>query len=279
MITGATGQVGSAFSELLPDATLVDRSMLDLADPQSIGPFIQDLKPGVVINCAAYTNVDGAEQDEATATAVNGTSVGELAIATGRLGIPFLSFSTDYVFNGESTTPYLESDPVDPINAYGRSKLVGERLAVGNNPDSLVVRTSWVVSGTHDNFVSTMLRLADEPDGLLRVVNDQRGCLTIADDLARSAFEALAAGAKGLLHIANGPEASWFDIAAFALKAADSPGSVTPCSTEEFPRPAQRPKNSVLGSERMTGLGLDPLPSWQESLVAVVAAQRSRLDL
>lgn len=279
LVTGATGQVGTAFAKLLPDAVLVDRSTLDLAQPETVARVVADLDPGAVINCAAYTDVDGAEVDEATATDVNGTSVGELAVAANRLRIPFLTFSTDYVFDGTSSVPYVESDRTDPINAYGRSKLVGERLALANHPDALVVRTSWVVSGTHDNFVSTMLRLTADPNSTVRVVDDQHGCLTIADDLARASLAALKRGLSGLVHIANGPEASWFDIARFVVGAAGLEGTVSSCTTAEFPRPAPRPSYSVLGSDRLPSDIAAAIRPWKESVADVVDAQMVRLGL
>jgi dTDP-4-dehydrorhamnose reductase len=279
VITGATGQLGTAFSKLIPEALMLGRTELDLTDAETVAPTINLLDPSVLINCAAYTNVDGAEQDEQTATVVNGTAVGEMASVTASLGIPFLTFSTDYVFAGDSDRPYVESDGVNPINAYGRSKLVGENLAAANNPEALVVRTSWVVSATHDNFVSTMLKLAASPGSTLRVVDDQRGCPTIADDLAAASLVALQTGVTGLLHLANGPATTWFGLAEFAVSHARLAGTVTPCSTDEFPRLAVRPENSVLGSERLGEMPSVTMPPWQESVLHVIDAQMERLSL
>jgi dTDP-4-dehydrorhamnose reductase len=278
-ITGATGQLGTAFARLIPEARMLGRRDLDLTLSGSVAETIKRLDPCAVINCAAYTNVDGAEQDEQTATVVNGTSVGEMASVTATLGIPFLTFSTDYVFSGDSDRPYVESDDVDPINAYGLSKLVGEHLATANNPNALIVRTSWVVSGTHDNFVATMLRLASDDRAVLRVVDDQRGCPTIAKDLASASLIAMRTGVTGLLHLANGPATTWFDLAEFSVSHSGLGGTVTPCSTTEFPRPAVRPQNSVLGSERLGDMPAINMPPWQESVVEVIDAQMERLSL
>jgi dTDP-4-dehydrorhamnose reductase len=233
-----------------------------------------------VINCAAYTNVDRAEEEESQATVVNGEAVGVLARVCVDLDIPFLTFSTDYVFDGTKGSGYVESDPVDPINAYGRSKLEGERQALSADGQALVIRTSWVVSDTHENFISTMIRLADTADRPLRVVDDQRGRPTIAADLAAGAWEALTLGATGILHMANRGETTWFDFASEAVGLAGfSDVRIEPCTTDEFPRPAARPANSVLDSERASGLGIRELPPWRASLAPLVASQVERLRL
>lgn len=221
-----------------------------------------------MVNCAAYTKVDQAEDEEDLATKINGTAVGVLSEWCALYGRPLLTFSTDYVFDGQSDSPYLESAPTDPINAYGRSKLVGEELLAGSG--ALVVRTSWVISGSHRNFVATMLRLARE-GGRLRVVDDQVGCPTIATDLAKTAYEALRSGVTGLLHVTNQGPATWFDLACAAIERAGlNPGVVTPCSTDEYPTKAKRPAYSVLASERLGPLGIESPQPWEVSLPGVV---------
>jgi dTDP-4-dehydrorhamnose reductase len=166
---------------------------------------------------------------------------------------------------------------VDPINAYGRSKLLGEQLALNNNPNSLVVRTSWLMSATHDNFVSTILRMAGDAGSEVRVVADQAGCPTIAGDLAVAALTAMNNRVTGLLHLVNGPATTWFDLARFAVACARLPGTVVPCTTAEFPRPAVRPVNSVLASERLRSWPSILLPSWHDSIPLVVDAQMKRI--
>ena len=277
VITGATGQLGTAFSSLIASPTLLTRSDLDLSEPGAVEHVIERLAPSAVVNCAAYTNVDSAEEEEELATVVNGHAVGELAKVTSRLGIPLVTFSTDYVFDGSAASPYVESDVVAPINAYGRSKLLGEELCNRYNPDALIIRTSWVVSETHDNFVSTMLRMTSEEGSAVRVVNDQRGCPTVVDDLASASLVAMRLGVGGVLHLSNGPATTWFDLASYAIGYAGLPGTVTPCSTDEFPRPAPRPRNSVLDSERLSTLPGIVLPPWQESMPGVIDAQLRRL--
>jgi dTDP-4-dehydrorhamnose reductase len=273
MILGPSGQVGTAFSRLVESPALVPRRLLDLAhlEDGSLGALIDAHRPDVVVNCAAYTAVDRAETEEALATEINGRAVGRLAAACAARDIVFVSYSSDYVFDGAGSRPYVESDPTDPINAYGRSKLVGEQAMAQAGGRGLMIRTSWVVSGTHPNFVATMLRLA-RGGTPLRVVSDQRGCPTVAADLAAGTIAAVEAGATGLLHLANGGETTWYDLARAAIELAGmDAGLVSACTTDEYPTPARRPRYSVLGSERREGLGVPPLPRWKDSLPAVVS--------
>ena len=262
--------MGTAFRRLLDDGCIsLFREDLDLSRPESIPAVLERVGPDAVINCAAYTKVDQAEDEEELATAVNGTAVGALAEWCARRRRPLLTFSTDYVFDGEADTPYLESSPTDPVNAYGRSKLVGEKSAV--EAGALVVRTSWVISGSHPNFVATMLRLAGEGRDL-RVVDDQVGCPTIAHDLAVTSLEAFRAGATGLLHVTNQGPTTWFRLARASVELAGfDPGLINPCSTAEYPTKATRPAYSVLASERAAGLGVELPPPWETSLPDVVS--------
>lgn len=279
VITGAGGQLGTAFAELLPDGVGLGRSDLDLSNVSRVQEALRDLGPSLVINCAAYTAVDHAEEEEELATVVNGEAVGAMSRLSADLGARFVTFSTDYVFDGKAVEPYVESDPTDPINAYGRSKLVGERLALAVNPAAVVIRASWVVSATHDNFVSTMLKFGSQGREL-SVVNDQTGNPTIATDLARAALDIGLGTVSGIVHVTNSGSTTWFDVARESLAIAGLDASlVSPCATAEYPTPAPRPAFSVLGSERRTLLGIDELPAWQESLVGVVEGQATRLGL
>ncbi len=276
VVTGAAGQLGSAFRRRLgDDARYLTRPDLDLTDPAAIRPVIEEMSPALVINCAAYTAVDQAEEHEATARVVNATAVGELAAVTKEIGARLVTFSTDYVFDGTKEGPYLETDEPNPLNAYGRTKLEGERLALAANPETLVVRTSWVLSGTHPNFVATMLRLI--AGGSVQVVDDQRGHPTFVDDLVAGTLDALEAGATGILHLANAGTTTWYDLATeIADLAGLDAGRVQACTTNDFPRPARRPANSVLESVRLHELGLAPLPDYHESLDRAVAQLGSR---
>ncbi len=269
VVTGAEGQLGTAFRSLLSDATFLTRSELDLTATDSIRPSLEALDPDLIINCAAYTAVDRAESEEELAYLVNALAVREMGWMCADFSIPLVTFSTDYVFDGTSRVPYLESDAVCPINAYGRTKAAGERFVEETHPDALIIRTAWLISGTHDNFVASVLRLAPERE--LSVVDDQVGCPTIVDDLARASLEAVEAGASGLLHLCNAGTASWFELARVALESAGlDPDRVAPISSEDYETEAKRPAYSVLGSERREALGIDRLPAWQESLGSIV---------
>ncbi len=271
VVTGVPGQLGSAFRRRLGDsARYLEQDDLDLTDVATIRPTIEDLSPTLVINCAAYTAVDEAEEDEETARLVNATAVGAMAEVSNDIGASLVTFSTDYVFDGTSERPYVESDETKPINAYGRTKLEGEQLALGASPQTLVIRTSWLLSGTHPNFAATMLRLIAA--GPVQVVDDQRGHPTFVDDLVAATLDALEAGATGVLHLANRGTTTWYGLAReIADLAGLDAGRVHPVGTDAFPRPALRPANSVLDSVRFDEFGLAPLPDYHESLDQAVA--------
>jgi len=266
VVTGADGQLGTAFGKVLSnDDALLTRAELDLADLGSIVSTLSELQPSAVINCAAYTAVDAAENEEDLASTVNGHAVHELAAFCRDAGARFVTFSTDYVFDGSKEVGYVESDVPNPINAYGRSKLLGEQLAHEADPDALIVRTSWLLSGTHRNFASTMLRLVAEGD--VSVVNDQFGRPTLVDDLAPATLKAMDAGLTGILHLANVGATSWFELARQVANIAGLDGGrVHPCTTAEYPTLAPRPANSVLDSERLS----DPMPPYEPSLTSAV---------
>jgi dTDP-4-dehydrorhamnose reductase len=271
-VVGATGQLGTAFIRRLPGARRLVRPDFDLGGltPELVDAAFDGVD--IVINCAAYTAVDRAESEEELATTVNGTAVGLMAERAGRRGIRFVTYSTDYVFPGTGRSPWVESSPTDPINAYGRSKLAGELAVEAANPDALVIRTSWVISPTHPNFVAMMLRLTAD-DRTLTVVDDQHGCPTVTTDLAQGTLEALEAGMTGLLHICNAGPTTWFELARTSVELAGrDPRLIEPCTTADYPTPARRPAYSVLASER----GAPTLPHWRDSLPAVVAGLLAR---
>ena len=270
VVTGSEGQLGTAFRKVVPkNSVFLSRSDLDLTNLDRIGPVVEALKPSIVINCAAYTAVDAAETDEETANAVNAYAVEELAVACRRVGARLVTFSTDYVFDGNAVGGYVESDVANPINAYGRSKRLGERLAVKADPDTLVVRTSWLLSGTHPSFLKTILSLISR--GRVSVVDDQFGHPTMVNDLAPAVLEAVELGSTGLLHLANAGVVSWYELACeIASIAGFDVNQVGPCTTLEYPTPAARPKYSMLQSERVGPLGLTPMPDYRGSLVQAV---------
>ncbi|MEX1126454.1 MAG: dTDP-4-dehydrorhamnose reductase [Acidimicrobiia bacterium] len=269
-VLGAGGQLGTAFIRLLGgDAVPLTRADIDMTRPEEIELWIASNRPELVINCAAYTAVDDAEANSSVARSVNATSVGELAASAARHGAGLVTFSTDYVFDGSKDSGYVERDRPHPLSVYGETKLEGERLAMSIHPGSFVIRTSWVLSGTHRNFAMTMLQLIAK--GQVRVVDDQRGRPTLVDDLAEATMAAVEKGATGLLHLTNTGETTWFRLAREIAELGGLDTSrIIPVTTDEFPTPAVRPRNSVLDSERLLDLGLSPLPAYREGLSRAV---------
>jgi dTDP-4-dehydrorhamnose reductase len=276
LVFGASGQLGSAFVEALGDTALVpERVSADLTRPETVRNLILTTRPDAVINCAAYTAVDAAETDEATAAVINHEAVAVMAEATRDIGARFVSFSTDYVFDGEKLAPYVESDQTRPVNAYGRTKAAGERACLRIQPEALVIRTSWLISATHPNFVTRMLELGSGGTPA-SVVDDQLGQATVVDDLARSTLAAMERGVTGILHLSNPGPLTWYGLAreAFGFAGLDT-ALLTPCTTAEYPRPARRPLNSVLESERLTPsdpLRLPPLDGSLKRLLRKIGA-------
>jgi dTDP-4-dehydrorhamnose reductase len=238
------------------DVVALTRADLDVTDPDAAREL---LSGSTVINCAAYTDVDGAESDPDRAYAVNAAGARNVAQAAKRV----LYVSTDYVFDGSKRGPYVESDPVEPLSVYGASKEAGERATAEANANHLIVRSSWLFGRGGKNFVATILALGRErPE--LRVVNDQVGCPTFTEHLAEALLTLLAGDERGIRHVAGSGSCSWFEFAREILRRAGVQSSVSPCTTEEFPRPAPRPANSALISER----GAPALPAWQQGLDA-----------
>jgi dTDP-4-dehydrorhamnose reductase len=257
IVTGAGGMLGQDLVRVSGGVAL-SRSDLDVTDRAAVRDAIGP--DDLVFNCAAWTDVDGAEEHEDEATRVNGAGAGNVAEAAGTV----VYVSSDYVFDGRKPEPYVESDPVAPLSAYGRSKLAGERATAEANPRHFVARSSWLFGLGGRNFVETMLRLGPE----VRVVDDQVGCPTFTGHLA----EALVALARtedyGVHHLAASGSCSWFEFAREIFARAGVETSVEPCSTEEFPRPAPRPAYSVLASERG-----HRLPHWREGLEAYLGVR------
>ena len=245
------------------DATGLTRAELDVTDAAAVRDAIGRAQPAAVINCAAWTDVDGAEAEEAAATAVNGAGAGNVAVAAAAAGALVVHVSTDYVFDGEAREPYLESAAVAPASAYGRSKLAGERAVAQSCPRSAIVRASWLFGAGGRNFVDTMLRLAGERDELT-VVDDQIGCPTFTGHLAPALVEIAERGLTGVLHVAGGGECTWYDLAMAAFEERGLRPTVHRGRTEDLGRPAPRPAYSVLRSER----GAPELPHWREGLKA-----------
>jgi len=268
-VTGAGGMLGQAVVAAARDAghdvLVLTRAQVDLRDVGAVRRTVdQAVADGFdrFVNCAAYTDVDGAESHEPEALAVNGTAAGHLAGATAHAGAHLVHVSTDYVFAGTQPTPYVESDPVDPQSAYGRTKLAGERAVAAASDGHAVVRTAWLFGAGGPNFVDTMLRLAADRDEI-SVVTDQVGCPTWTGHLAPVLVEIAARRQGGVQHAAGAGACSWNDLATATFAQAGVACRVLPTTTEHFPRPAPRPAFSVLGSERDDHLDLPP---WTEGL-------------
>ncbi len=275
LVTGAAGMLGRDLVDILTGhprhtVTAATRAALDITDPTATHTAVAG--HDVVINAAAWTDVDGAEEHEATATAVNGDAVAHLATACAAHDARLLQISTDYVFPGDAGHPYREDAPTAPINAYGRSKLAGEQAVARLLPDTgYVVRTAWLYGAHGRNFVTTMLRLADQRE-FLDVVDDQRGQPTwsyaLAQQLIALAEAALAGGAApGVYHGTCAGETTWYGLAraVFDRHGLD-PERIRPTTSVRFPRPAPRPAYSVLGHARWSAAGLAPLPHWHRTL-------------
>jgi dTDP-4-dehydrorhamnose reductase len=269
LLTGAAGMLGhdvtAAGEQAGHHVTPLSRRELDIRDPDAIDLAMAAVRPDAVVNCAAWTDVDGAEAHEAEATALNGTAAGHVAAAAARAGAFVVQVSTDYVFDGTATSPYLESAPTAPRSAYGRSKLAGELAVAEHAPGAhAIVRTAWLF-GTHGgNFVATMRRLAGERDALT-VVDDQIGCPTFSGHLAAALVTIAERRLGGLRHVAGAGECSWYDLAAATFAATGAAVELTRGRTADLERPAPRPANSVLRSERPD---TPVLPPWRDGLTA-----------
>lgn len=273
LVFGATGQVAQELRRAVPDAVFLDRTQADLDDPQACAAAIGAQAPGAVINAAAYTAVDRAETEEAQATLINGAAPGAMARVAADLGIPFVHISTDYVFDGQGTRPWGPEDPVNPVNAYGRSKLAGERAVSAAGGAHVILRTSWVFSAHGNNFVKTMLRLSQTRDAL-SVVGAQVGGPTPAADIAAACVSIagqLRAGApSGIHHFAGAPAVSWADFARAVFVQAGRDVTVTDIPTSGFPTPAARPTNSRMdGASLLRDFGIAP-PDWRAGLTDVI---------
>jgi dTDP-4-dehydrorhamnose reductase len=267
LVTGAAGMLGHRVvdhgREAGHDAVGADLAEFDLTDPEATRRFVADVAPDAIINCAAWTDVDGAEAKEDLAMAVNGDGAGNLARAADETGARLVHVSTDYVFDGEKDTPWVESDPTGPRTAYGRTKLAGEEQIAEACPEHAIVRTAWLFGVRGPNFVDTMLKLAAERDEL-SVVDDQVGCPTWAGHLAPALVDmAGRRGDTGLFHGAGAGHCSWFEFAVAIFDRAGADVRVLPTTSEAFKRPAPRPAWSVMGTERAPGV---QLPPWEAGL-------------
>lgn len=272
LVTGSNGQLGSELKELSPfypayEFHFLTRNELPLNDNEVIRKAISDIDPAYLINCAAYTAVDKAESEKEEAFQVNASAVAVMAELCNKTGCKFIHISTDYVFDGTHRNPLTEDAPVSPINAYGESKLGGERAALEANPDSVIIRTSWVYSFYGKNFVKTMIRLMTEKESI-SVVNDQSGSPTYAADLARAIMTIIERKEwnPGIYHFSNEGVITWFDFAKEIAALIDTNCKVNPTTTENFPTPAKRPRFSAMDKHKIKSTFGIYIRPWQTSL-------------
>ncbi len=278
LVTGAQGMLGSdlvaRLLEYLPPAELiaVDIDGLDITVEDQVREKVNAIRPSVIINCAAYTDVDGCERERELAFRVNAHGPGLLARSAAECRSLLVHVSTDFVFDGTKQTPYTEDDPPHPLSAYGQSKLAGEEAVRCTGGEHLIVRTAWLYGRGGANFVETILRLAAERDEL-RVVTDQTGSPTWTVELARAIVALLRAGARGTYHAVGRGQCSRYEWAGEILRLAGEHTPLEPATTAEFPRPAARPPRSVLSCEKLRrDTGFHPRP-WHEALAEYVRSR------
>lgn len=301
LLIGSNGQVGHDLNEILPriaEVTSLDRQRLDLTHPHEIREAIRISRPAWIVNAAAYTAVDKAESEEALARAINAEAPRVMAEEARRIGAYIVHYSTDYVFDGTKTTPYAEGDSPNPQNAYGRTKLEGERAIRESGAAHLIFRTAWVYATRGRNFLLTILRLATQREEL-RIVCDQRGAPTLSGEIARKTSQIIEkfsrreegssplAAAGGTYHLTAGGETSWYDFAAAIVEKAKAASPalpwfaqttgglpvitsrITPIATSDYPTPARRPAYSVLSNARLNRDFSLQLPDWREQLDSI----------
>ncbi|RFM28674.1 dTDP-4-dehydrorhamnose reductase [Deminuibacter soli] len=273
LVSGKNGQLGYELQQLAGafqdtyEFVFADRTGLDVSDAASIEQAFRQYQPAFFINCAAYTAVDKAEAEQAAALAANAEGVGVIARLCNEYKTWLIHVSTDYVFNGNGTSPYKPEDATDPVNYYGYTKWQGEQLALKNNERTVIIRTSWVYSSHGNNFVKTMLRLMkDRTD--LNVVSDQVGSPTYAYDLAEAILQVLHQPVAGIYHYSNEGVISWFQFAEAIRAIAALNCTVHPIPTSGYPTPARRPAYSVMDKQKIADTFHVPIKPWQERLEA-----------
>jgi dTDP-4-dehydrorhamnose reductase len=274
LILGSGGQLGQEFQKIISaypnfEFKFLARTEFDLENLETVNEVLAPFSNSFLINCAAYTAVDKAEAETSRAFQVNGEAVGELAACCNKLNIRFIHFSTDYVFDGSSSEAYKEDAVTSPVNTYGASKLRGEELCMKNNPESIIIRTSWVYSAYGNNFVKTMIRLLSDRESI-KVVNDQVGSPTWAADLAKATMQIISnqKWVAGIYHYANAGSISWYQFALAIKEIIHSACTIQPIPSTEYPTAARRPAFSILDTSRIVSTFSLNIPPWKESLAA-----------
>jgi dTDP-4-dehydrorhamnose reductase len=282
LVTGSAGMLAKDLIPLLSkrghEVLAPPEDKLDITNLKVVRGVVDRLAPQLIINCAAYTNVDGAEKQEREALMVNGLGVQNLCLLCQEHDIPLVHFSTDYVFDGTKPSPYTIYDQTNPINAYGRSKLLGEKYVVWLLTKFYLIRTSWLFGLQGKNFIETMLELGQKQKQV-SVVNDQRGCPTWTRNLAEATISLMETGRYGIYHVTNSEPTTWFDFTKEIFRISGIDTAVMPVTSEQFPRPAKRPANSVLDHFPFKEVIGKDMPSWKEALREYLAQRKEKARL
>lgn len=281
VITGSRGQLGnelisiikSGHSEIgaipsgydIADVTAIDIDELDISDLEATRKFLTNIKPDAVINCAAFTNVNACETEKEIAYKANAEGPSNLATICEEIGAKLVHISTDYVFSGDGNTPYVETDKTDPCGAYGKTKEQGEKLVLKNCKKAFIMRVAWLYGYVGKNFVKTIITAARN-NGAVKVVNDQFGNPTSANDVAYHILKVLPTENYGIYHCTNNGICSWYDFAKRIIEKAGVNATVSPCSTDEYPTPTKRPAYSALENARLRATVGDEMRNWQEAI-------------
>ncbi|MBS3757257.1 MAG: dTDP-4-dehydrorhamnose reductase [Desulfobacterales bacterium] len=272
LITGARGQLGQDCAAVLGGrhrVTAVDVDELDIVFAKAVDAAVQSLSPEIIVNCAAFTNVDACESQKDSAWRVNADGPANLAAAAAKTGARLIHISTDYVFDGQKPVPeaYTESDAPHPLSVYGKSKLEGEQRIMEKIDNHVILRTAWLYGLKGKNFIRTILgRVLNEPQNRLKIVNDQYGSPTWSRRLAMQIDRLLTTSACGIYHASSEGYCTWYELATALLKALDLSGRLSPCTTQEYPTPAPRPGNSILENNRLKTANLNVMNNWQADL-------------
>jgi dTDP-4-dehydrorhamnose reductase len=282
LVTGSAGMLAKDLIPLLSErgheVLAPPEDKLDITNVIVVKDVADKLAPELIINCAAYTNVDGAEKQEHQALMVNGLGVQNLCLLCKEHDIPLVHFSTDYVFDGTKPGPYTIYDQTNPINAYGRSKLLGEKYILWLLTKFYLIRTSWLFGLQGKNFIETMLELGQKQKQV-SVVNDQRGCPTWTRHLAEATIALVETGRHGIYHVTNSEPTTWFDFTKEIFRLSGINTAVMPITTEQFPRPAKRPLNSMLEHFPLKEVIGRDMPSWKEALKEYLAQRKEKARL
>ena len=272
LITGARGQLGRDCVSILNEkcaVTAVDIEELDITSAPAVSEAIHSMQPRVIINCAAFTQVDACESQVETAWRVNADGPANLAAAAAKTGARLIHVSTDYVFDGQKPVPqaYIESDATNPLSVYGQSKLAGEERIAASCNDYMIFRTAWLYGANGKNFIRTILgKVLNEPETRLKIVNDQYGSPTWSYELARQIASLLTSSATGIYHASAEGYCTWYDLSLALLQALDLTGRITACTTAEYPTPAVRPQNSILDNHRLKSENRNVMAHWHDGL-------------